>query len=103
MTAYENLLPLRLEAALYKKYGGKVVARQISLQAAGAYLKLAEEAQTNGGLVFHDEALEQAFWKRLQDDLAHPEVSPERVDFSLPAWMQFPAMIPPASGPSTVP
>lgn len=77
MMAYENLLPLRFEAALYKKYGGKVVARQISLQAAGAWLKLAEEARTNGRLVFHDEALKQAFWKHLQDDLAHPEVPPE--------------------------
>lgn len=86
--AYEQLYPLRLEAALYKKYGGKVVARQISIQAAGAYLKLAEEAQANGQLKFHDESLKQSFWKQLNDDLAHPEVPPERVDFSLPAWLQ---------------
>ncbi len=97
MTAYEHLLPLRLEAALYKKYGGKVVARQISMHASGAYLKLAEEAQANGKLVFHDEALKQAFWKRLNDDLANTEVPPERVDFSLPVWMQGLAHLPPNS------
>jgi hypothetical protein len=97
IVAYEHLLPLRLEAALYKKYGGKVVARQISLQAAGAMQKLAEEAQASGNLVFHDEALKQAFWKRLQDDLAHPEIPPERVDFSLPAWMQGLAQLPPGA------
>lgn len=95
LVAYEHLLPLRLEAALYEKYGGKVVARQISLQAAGAMQKLAEEAQASGNLVFHDEALKQAFWKRLQDDLAHTEIPPERVDFSLPAWMQGLAQLPP--------
>ena len=105
IVAYEHLLPLRLEASLYKKYGGKVVARQISLQAAGAYQKLAEQAQANGHLVFHDEALKQAFWKRLQDDLAHPEISPERVNFSLPGLMQLAAQMPPdaASTPSASP
>uniref|UniRef100_A0A7C2K138 Uncharacterized protein n=1 Tax=Schlesneria paludicola TaxID=360056 RepID=A0A7C2K138_9PLAN len=101
MAAYEHLLPLRLEAALYKKYGGKVVARQISLQAAGAMHKLAEEAQDSGKLVFHDEALKQAFWKRLNDDLAHTEVPPERVDFSLPAWMQGLAQLPPGAAATT--
>lgn len=104
--AYENLLPMRIEAALYKKYGGKVVARQISMQAAGAYFKLAEEAQANGKLKFHDEALKQIFWKHLQDDLAHPEIPPERIDFSLPAWMQIaatmPAKISPTAAPSPV-
>ncbi len=100
MIAYEHLLPLRLEAALYRKYGGKVVARQISLQAAGAMQKLAEEAQASGNLVFHDEALKQAFWKRLQDDLAHPEIPPERVDFSIPAWMQGLAQLPPGAAAS---
>jgi hypothetical protein len=88
VAAYEHLLPLRLEAGLYKRYGGKVVARQISLQAAGARLALAEQAQTGGQLVFHDEALKQAFWRRLRDDCSHPAVPPERVDFSLPVWLQ---------------
>lgn len=101
LVAYEHLLPLRLEAALYKEYGGKVVARQISLQAAGAMQKLAEEAQARGNLVFHDEPLKQAFWKRLQDDLAHPEIPPERVDFSLPAWMQGLAQLPPGAATTT--
>ena len=45
MIAYGQLMPLRIEDALYKTYGGKVVARQISIHASGAYLKLAEEAQ----------------------------------------------------------
>ena len=57
--------------------------------------KLAEEAQASGSLVFHDEALNQAFWKRMNDDLAHTEVPPERVDFSLPGWMQGLAQLPP--------
>lgn len=95
MSAYEDLLPLRAEEALYKKYGGKVVARQISLQAAGANQKFAEDAQASGKLVFHDESLKQAFWKRLQDDLSHPEVPPEQVDFSLPVWLLVPAKSPP--------
>lgn len=93
--AYGQLMPLRIEAALYKKYGGKVVARQISIHASGAYLKLAEEAHASGQLVFHDEALKQAFWKRLNDDLNNTEVPPERVDFSLPLLMQGAAQLPP--------
>jgi hypothetical protein len=95
MIAFGQLMPLRIEAALYKKYGGKVVARQISIHASGAYLKLAEEAQASGKLVFHDEALKQVFWKRLNDDLKNLEVPPERVDFSLPLLMQGAAQLPP--------
>ena len=88
-TAYEHLLPLRCQAALYKQYGGKVVARQISIEPAGAYLKLVQEAEASGKLQFHDEGVKQAFWKRMNDALQHTEVPPERVDFSLPVWMQI--------------
>ena len=89
MLAYENLMPLRRKAALYRKYGGKVVAMQISIEPAGAYIKLAQEAEASGKLQFHDAALKQAFWKRMNDYLQHREVPPERVDFSLPVWLQI--------------
>jgi hypothetical protein len=92
--AYEHLYPLRVEAALYQQYGGKVVARQISLQAAGAYQKLVAAAEASGKLQFQDGALERAFRQRLADDLAHREVPPEQVDFSLPVWAQVAAVDP---------
>ena len=102
--AYENLLPLRCTEALYKKYGGKVVAMQISVEPVEAMLKLVQEAEASGKLVFHDEGLKQAFWKRMNEFLAYPELPPERVDFSLPAWLQMavpgPAAAPIASPPA---
>lgn len=97
--AYENLLPLRCQAALYKQYGGKVVARQISMEPAGAAMKLVQEAEASGKLKFHDELLKQAFWKQMYGALQHAEVPPERVDFSLPAWLQTAASAPAAPAP----
>jgi hypothetical protein len=88
-TMYSHLMPLRRQAALYKKYGGKVVAMQISMEPVEAYLKLVQEAEANGKLVFHDDALKQAFWKRMNEYMEQPGLPPERVDFSLPAWAQF--------------
>lgn len=93
--AYRELLPLRVEAALYQAYGGKVVARQIGIEAAGAHQELAKAAEASGKLVIHDEALRQAFWRRIQDALGGLEVPPERVDFSLPGWLQVTALAPP--------
>ncbi len=100
--AYENLLPLRSQEALYKKYGGKVVGMQISVVPVEAMLKLVQEAEASGKLVFHDEGLKQAFWKRMNEFLAYPELPPERVDFSLPAWLQM-AVPSPASAPVASP
>lgn len=89
--AHSMLLPMKCIDALYKHYGGKVVARQISIEPAEAYLKLAQDAEKQGKLEFLDEGLKQAFWKRMNDDMNHPEVPPERVDFSMPAIFQGPA------------
>ena len=100
--ANENLLPLRCKEALYKKYGGKVVGMQISVEPVEAMLKLVQEAEASGKLVFHDEGLKQAFWKRMNDFLAYPELPPERVDFSLPAWLQM-AVPGPAGAPVAPP
>ena len=85
--AYETLLPMRCTAALYKKYGGKVVGMPLSMVSAEAYLKLVQEAEASGKLKFHDDALKQAFWERVNNDLQRNEIPPERVDFSLPAWL----------------
>jgi hypothetical protein len=99
VTAYEHLLPLRRDEALYKKYGGKVVAGQISISPAEAYLKMAREAEADGRLKFHDDALAASFWKGLESSLSGQEVPPERVDFSLPVWLQFSAQLPPRDKP----
>jgi hypothetical protein len=88
--AYSELIPLRCQDAVYKKYGGKVVARQISMEPAEAYFKLAKEAEQNGKLVFHDDALKQAFWQRLNDDMNHPEVPADQIDFTVPAILKTP-------------
>lgn len=89
MPAYTHLMPMRRKAALYKTYGGKVVAMQVSIEPVGAYSKLVQEAEANGKLVFHDDALKQAFWKRMNEYMERREVPPESVDFSLPAWLQI--------------
>jgi len=87
--AYTHLMPMRRKAALYKKYGGKVVAMQVSIEPVGAYVKLVQEAEANGKLLFHDDALKQAFWKRMNEYMERRGVPPEGVDFSLPVWLQF--------------
>ena len=86
--AYNQLMPLRCQKALYEKYGGKVVGMQISIEPVGAYQKLIEEAEASGKLKFHDAALEQSFRKRMNEYASHREVPPEFVDFSLPTWLQ---------------
>jgi hypothetical protein len=93
--AHSMLLPLKCTDALYKHYGGRVVARQISIEPAEAYLKLAQDAEKQGKLEFLDDGLKQAFWKRMNDDLRHPEVPAEQVDFSMPAIFLAAERMPP--------
>jgi len=87
--AYNQLMPLRCQKALYEKYGGKVVGMQISIEPVGAYQKLIEDAETSGQLTFHDPTLEQSFRNRMNEYAQRTEVPPEFVDFSLPAWLQI--------------
>jgi hypothetical protein len=96
--AYNQLMPLRCQKALYEKYGGKVVGMQISIEPVGAYQKLIAEAEASGQLKFHDAALEQSFRNRMHEYASRQEVPPEFVDFSLPAWLQITLKRPPASG-----
>jgi WD40 repeat protein len=91
MTAYSQLMPLRRNAAIYEKYSGKVVAMQVSLVPIEAHVKLVQEGEQNGKLEFHDDALRQAFWKRMDADMQKRAVPPEAVDFSRPVWMSMPA------------
>ena len=71
-----------------------MVGLQSSLLPAGALAKLVQDAESAGKLVFHDEELKRSFHAKLDRDYALPEVPPERVDFSLPLWMQGPAPSP---------
>lgn len=88
--AYSELLPLRGKEAIYKKYGGRVVAMQISIEPAEAFQKLVQDAERSGKLIIHDPQMKLAFWKRINDTLQHHAVAPELVDFSLPAWLRMP-------------
>jgi hypothetical protein len=95
--AYMELFTLRRHAALYKKYGGKVVAGQMSFTPVEAFLQLAREAEAAGRLKFHDAALGEVFWKGLNTGLSGQEVPPERVDFSLPMHLLYSAKLPPGT------
>ncbi|MCK5190026.1 MAG: hypothetical protein KAR12_08220 [Methylococcales bacterium] len=90
LQAYNQLMPLRCDEALYNQYAGKVIVSQLGgLVSIGAYMKLIQEAEDLGNLQFHDKDLKKAFFKKMSSYLLSPEIPPNRLDFDSPPWSKY--------------
>ena len=58
----QTLSKFKIERALQRKYGGRVIFQQFGAEALDARRRLYEEAETNGDLMFHDPDVRHMFY-----------------------------------------
>ncbi|WP_298833081.1 hypothetical protein [uncultured Piscinibacter sp.] len=78
----------KIHRALFERHGGRVGFQQGGPEPLDALRTLAEAAQARGDLVFHDHALEAAFWRYFRNDEIHqfhPPAGAARM-FEHPPW-----------------
>lgn len=61
----------KINAALYRQYGGRIVFQQAGPEPLDAYRRFLEERQARGDFRITDPALEARFWRYFRDDSIH--------------------------------
>lgn len=82
----------RINRALYRQYGGRIVYQQGGPEPLDAYRQFLEEQQAAGAFALFDDALAQAFWNYYRDDALHdfypPGSEEEAQAFETPWWLE---------------
>jgi hypothetical protein len=76
----------KINRALYREYGGRVIFQQGGPEPLDAWLKFLEAAQARGDFVIVDKALEAGFWQYYRDDARHSFIPAPAKAFSVPPW-----------------
>jgi len=76
----------KINCALHREYGGRVIFQQGGPEPLDAYRKFLEAAQARGDFVIVDRALETGFWKYYRDDARHSFLPTPAKAFSVPPW-----------------
>jgi hypothetical protein len=86
------ILQWKLNAALHRDYGGRIVFQQGGPEPLDAWRLFLEERSRRGDLVFRDPGLERAFWRYYTDDTLHSFYErgsrEEREAFATPPWLR---------------
>jgi heat shock protein HslJ len=61
----------KLNRALYRRYGGRIIFQQLGPEPLDAYRRYFEERQAAGDFEIHDKALEEQFWRYFTDESMH--------------------------------
>ncbi len=61
----------KINRALYKRYGGRVVLEQAGPEPLDAYRDFLKEKEKEGAFRIYDQGLAQAFWEYFTDDRGH--------------------------------
>lgn len=61
----------KLNRALYRQYGGRVIFQQLGPEPLDAYRQYLDERQANGDFTIHEKAFEERFWRYFIDDSIH--------------------------------
>jgi len=81
----------KLNRALYRDYGGRIIFQQGGPEPLDAYRRFLEEQQKRGAFAIADSELEAAFWRYYRDDTIHsfyPAGSAEEAKaFQTPWWL----------------
>lgn len=97
----------KLNRALHRQYGGRIIFQQLGPEPLDAYRKYLEERQVAGDFAIHRKNFENAFWRYFTDDSIHnfyePGSEEEARAFTTPPWEQTAAsggekILQPASG-----
>jgi len=80
----------KLNRALYRQYGGRVIYQQAGPEPLDAYRKYFEEQQALGHFRILDPKFEQAFWSYYRDDRRHVFVpdAEAKAAIDTPPWQQ---------------
>jgi hypothetical protein len=85
------ILQWKINRALYKQYGGRVIFQQGGPEPLDAYRRFLEEAQSRGDFRIVSKDLEAAFWRYYRDDGIHSFYPPgsreEAQVFDTPPWL----------------
>lgn len=65
------ILQWKINQALYRQYGGRIIFQQGGPEPLDAYRRFLEEAQSRGDFRIVDKTLEVAFWRYYRDDSIH--------------------------------
>lgn len=77
----------KINQALYKIYGGRVIWQQGGIEPVDAYRQFLEEHEKKGDFKIIDEGLREGFWAYWVT-MKHIEVSKEKIDFTTPWWLK---------------
>lgn len=85
------VLQWKINRALYRQYGGRVIFQQGGPEPLDAYRRFLEDAQLRGDFRIVDKTLEVPFWRYYRDDSIHSFYSPgsseEAKVFDTPPWL----------------
>ena len=80
----------KLNRALYRQYGGRIIYQQFGPEPLDAYLQYLEERHDAGDFTIHQKIFEESFWRYFTDDSIHdfykPGSTEETQAFSTPPW-----------------
>lgn len=80
----------KINQALHRKYGGRIVYQQLGPEPLDAYRRFLEGAQAAGVFTIHDPAVAEAFWRYFTDESMHDFMEPgsedESTAFTEPPW-----------------
>ena len=80
----------KLNRALYRRYGGRIIFQQLGPEPLDAYRHYLEERQATGDFEIHDPAFKERFWRYFTDDSMHsfyePGSAAEAQAFGTPPW-----------------
>jgi hypothetical protein len=85
------ILQWKINRALYRQYGGRIIFQQGGPEPLDAYLRFLEEARARGDFEIPDRALEAAFWHYYRSEDIHSFFAPGSVEearaFDMPPWL----------------
>lgn len=78
----------KINKALYREYGGRVIYQQFGPEPLDAYREYLEAQQREGTFVIHEMAFEDEFWSYFSNDSRHSFFEPgtEASAFEVPPW-----------------
>jgi hypothetical protein len=82
----------KINRALNRQYGGRVIFQQGGPEPLDAYRRFLEEQKEKGAFAIVDKTLEETFWDYYRNDAIHsfypPGSGEERTAFDIPWWLQ---------------
>lgn len=88
-TAKHFIRMWKLNSALFRQYGGRVIFQQAGPEPLDAYREFLKEHEKRGSFRIHDKSLEPSFWNYFVNDRIHAFISNEEGEkiFKTPWWL----------------